>query len=134
VADPPKQRPRQSRGFRLSAEALAKVERDARELGITQTQYLETLVLQSGLARTEYFAQQAAVAAFVASGVATALASKVLSRAEAEHIRDMGEQLAGELYGAPLLRPGEVGARNDDRDPRVRALFEAFTGFASGSE
>jgi hypothetical protein len=117
---------RPARGYRLSPEAIEKIERVSAALGMTQSDYLSMVVLESGQEHTAYFAQQAAVEAFVASGLVTALASKVLSAAEAAAIRDEGAQLAEELFGRPLRRPEEVGVQSGDGDPRVRALFAAF--------
>jgi hypothetical protein len=119
-------RARPTRGWRLSTVALDKLERDAAVLAITPTQHLENLILETGPVHTDYFAQQAAVEAFIAAGLITALAAKTLPAQEVREIRDQGAKLAAQLYGEPRRRPGEVGSPPDDGDPRVRALFEVF--------
>lgn len=119
-------RARPSRGFRLSRVALDKLERDAAALAITPTQHLENLILETGPVHADYFAQQAAVEAFIAAGLITAVAAKTLPAQEVREIRDQGAKLAAQLYGEPRRRPGEVGSPSDDGDPRVRALFEVF--------
>ena len=119
-------RARPSRGFRLSTEALAKLERDAAARGLTPSQFLEHLVLESSLVETDYFAQQAAVSSFLAAALSAAVAAKILPVAEVVEIQNRGVQLAAQLFGEPRRRPGEVGREPDDGDPRVRALFEAF--------
>lgn len=117
---------RPSRGYRLSAAAIAKVTREARALGMTESQYLDGLILQSSMVETDYFAQQAAVNSFVTAALVASLAAKHLGVTETVQIRDRGAALAAQLFGDPRRRPGELDPLSDGGDPRVRALFEAF--------
>lgn len=120
--------PRPSRGYRLSSAAIAKVSREAQTLGMTESQYLDGLIMQSTLLETDYFAQQAAVQSFIAAALISSLAARHLGVAETVQLRDRGAELATQLFGAPRRRPGELEALSDGGDPRVRALFEAFCG------
>ena len=120
--------PRPSRGYRLSAAAIAKVSREARALGMRESQYLDGLIMQSSLVETDYFAQQAAVQSFVTAALVASLAARQLGVAETVQLRERGADLAAQLFGAPKRRPGDLGPLSDGGDPRVRALFEAFVG------
>lgn len=117
---------RPSRGYRLSSAAIAKVTREARAMGMTESQYLDALIMQSSMVETDYFAQQSAVNSFVTAALVASLAAKQLGVAETVQIRDRGAALAAQLFGAPRRRPGELDPLSDGGDPRVRALFEAF--------
>lgn len=117
---------RPSRGFRLSTEALDKLEREASALDLSPSQYLEHLILDRTLLETDYFAQQAAVSSFLSAALIASVAAKVLPVEEVVAIQERGVQLAAQLFGDPRRRPGEVGRPPEDGDPRVRALFEAF--------
>ncbi len=118
--------PRPSRGYRLTAAAIAKVSREARALGMTESQYLDGLIMQSSFVETDYFAQQAAVQSFISAALLASLAARQLGVAETVHLRDRGAGLAAQLFGSPRRRPGDLGPVSDGGDPRVRALFEAF--------
>jgi hypothetical protein len=118
--------PRPSRGYRLSAAAIAKVSREANALGMTESQYLDGLIMQSTLVETDYFAQQAAVQSFVTAALVASLAAKHLGVAETVQLRERGADLATQLFGTPRRRPGDLGPISDGGDPRVRALFDAF--------
>ena len=129
MAEKPRTRTaRPSRGYRLSAASIAKVTREARTLGMAESQYLDALILQSTLVETDYFAQQAAVSGFVTAALVASLAAKLLGVSETVALRERGAELASQLFGAPRRRPGELGGLSDGGDPRVQALFEAFTG------
>lgn len=119
-------RPRPSRGYRLSAAAIAKVSREARALGMSESQYLDALIMEGTLVETDYFAQQAAVQSFVTAALVASLAARQLSVAETVQLRERGAELAAQMFGAPRRRPSELGPMSDGGDPRVRALFEAF--------
>jgi hypothetical protein len=123
---PRKRAARPSRGYRLSAAAIAKVSAEAGRLGMTESQYLDGLILQSSMVETDYFAQQAAVQSFVTAALVASLAAKQLGVAETVQLRDRGAALATQLFGAPRRRPGDLDVLSDGGDPRVRALFDAF--------
>lgn len=117
---------RPSRGYRLTGAAIAKVSREARTLGMSESQYLDALIMQSTLVETDYFAQQAAVQSFVAAALVASLAARQLGVSETVQLRERGAELAAQMFGAPRRRPGDLGPLFDGGDPRVRALFEAF--------
>lgn len=117
---------RPSRGYRLTAAAIAKVSQEARALGMSESQYLDGLIMQSTLLETDYFAQQAAVQSFLTAALVASLAARQLGVAETLQLRERGAELAAQMFGAPRRRPGGLGRLVDGGDPRVRALFEAF--------
>jgi hypothetical protein len=123
----PKRGPRPARGYRLSSAAIAKVATEARALGMTGSQYLDALILQSSMVETDYFAQQAAVNSFVTAALVASLAAKQLGVAETVQLRERGAELAAQLFGAPRRRPSDIGLLADGGDMRVRALFDAFS-------
>jgi len=113
-------------GIRLSETARDRLKQLAAERGLSANQYLEALIMETPFAATDYYAQQAAIAAFVASGLAAAIAGEALGAERTQRLRARAETLAGGLFGPALRRPGAIGSSPDDDDPRVRALFDAF--------
>jgi len=113
-------------GVRLSQTALTRLKQLAAERGLSANQYLEALIMETPFAATDYYAQQAAVEAFIASGLSVAIAAQVLGVEQTKRLRARANELASDLFGATLRRPAAIGSSPQDDDPRVRALFDAF--------
>ncbi len=121
-----KRRHRPTVGLRLSESARDRLKQLAAERGLSANQYLEALIMETPFAATDYYAQQAAVEAFIASGLSVAIAAQVLGVDQTKRLRARANELASDLFGATLRRPAAIGSSPQDDDPRVRALFDAF--------
>lgn len=114
------------KSYRLAPEVVAKISLDAKQLGMSDIEYLEALVRQSSLAHTHYFAQQAAFQSFVAAGTIGYIAQKLLPEDQIRSVLQRASTVAAQVFGALPPRPDEIGSSPDGADPRVIALFEAF--------
>jgi hypothetical protein len=110
-----------SRGFRLSKEALEKLERTAAEFGWTQSELLDAMILGSKLELTAYYAHQAAVEAFTAASMIIALSARAFPAAQVKAVRDLAAVIGEERYG-----PQPAGSPDSDPFTRVRQDYEEF--------
>lgn len=128
MATKPRKNGKVNFSVRIRPEVIDQVKFDAERHGLQLGDYVEMVLLRRGLANMDYFAQQAAFQSFVSAAMVIRLSQKAFNRDEMQQAKKFAYEAAATLFGQPPIRPGAIGDYNDDLDPRLSALFDAFAG------
>lgn len=113
---------------RISATAADRARARAEDLGMPLGDYIDQLITQQAPPAFDFFVQQAAFQSMVCAAFSLFIARRALSPDEFAKAQKFANDTALTLYGKAPPRPDDLGAKTLFEDPRMTALFEAFSG------